>query len=85
MAVQLRSGKELEKVTERNDINTEKESPEKEEEMERKKERKSGPEGHPRLKTCSAISTASPEVQDRRAVCKVSENLSEARDQYALY
>ena len=39
MAVQLRSGKELEKMTERNDIRTEKESPEKEEELERKKER----------------------------------------------
>ena len=39
MAVQLRSGKELEKMTERNDISTEKESPEKEEELERKKER----------------------------------------------
>ena len=39
MAVQLRSGKELEKKTERNDISTEKESPEKEEELERKKER----------------------------------------------
>ena len=31
MAVQLRSGKELEKMTERNDISTEKESPEMEE------------------------------------------------------
>ena len=39
MAVQLRSGKELEKMTERNDISTEKESLEKEEELERKKER----------------------------------------------
>ena len=39
MAVQLRSGKELEKMTERNDSSTEKESPEKEEELERKKER----------------------------------------------
>ena len=39
MVVQLRSGKELEKKTERNDISTEKESPEKEEELERKKER----------------------------------------------
>ena len=39
MAVQLRSGKELEKMTEKNDSNTEKGSPEKEEELERKKER----------------------------------------------
>ena len=39
MAVQLRSGKELEKMTEKNDNSTEKESPEKEEELERKKER----------------------------------------------
>ena len=39
MAVQLRSGKKLEKMTEKNDNSTEKESPEKEEELERKKER----------------------------------------------
>ena len=39
MAVQLRSGKELEKTTEKNDNSTEKESPEQEEELERKKER----------------------------------------------
>ena len=39
MAVQLRSGKELDKMTEKNDNSTEKESPEKEEELERKKER----------------------------------------------
>ena len=39
MAVQLRSGKELEKMTEKNDNSTEKESPEQEEELERKKER----------------------------------------------
>ena len=39
MAVQLRSGKELEKMTEKNDNSTEKGSPEKEEELERKKER----------------------------------------------
>ena len=39
MAVQLRSGKKLEEKTERNDISTEKESPGKEEDLERKKER----------------------------------------------
>ena len=38
MAVQLRSGKELEKMKEKNDSNKEKESPEKEEELEKKKE-----------------------------------------------
>ena len=36
-------------MTEKNDSSTQKESPEKEEELERKKERKSVPEGHPRL------------------------------------
>ena len=36
MAVQLRSGKELEKMTERNDISTEKESPEKNSEQGKK-------------------------------------------------
>ena len=39
MAMQLRSGKELEKKTEKNDNSIDKESPEKEEELERKKER----------------------------------------------
>ena len=39
MAVQLRSGKELEMMKEKNDSNEEKDSPEKEEEMEKKKER----------------------------------------------
>ena len=39
MAVQLRSGKELEIMKEKNDSNKEKESPEKEEELEKKKER----------------------------------------------
>ena len=39
MAVQLRSGKEIGRKTERNDSSTEQESPGKEEEMERKKER----------------------------------------------
>ena len=38
MAVQLRSGKELEMMKEKNDSSTEKESPEKEEELEKKKE-----------------------------------------------
>ena len=37
MAVQLRSGKELEVMKEKNDSSTEKESPEKEEELEKKK------------------------------------------------
>ena len=39
MAIHLRSGKELEKKTEKNDNSIDKESPEKEEELERKKER----------------------------------------------
>ena len=39
MAVQLRSGKELEMMKEKNDSSKEKESPEKEEELEKKKER----------------------------------------------
>ena len=39
MAVQLRSGKELEMTKEKNDSNKEKESPEKEEELEKRKER----------------------------------------------
>ena len=38
MAVQLRSGKELEKIKEKNDSNKEEESPEKEEALEKKKE-----------------------------------------------
>ena len=38
MAVQLRSGKELEKMKEKNDGNKEEESPEKEEALEKKKE-----------------------------------------------
>ena len=38
MAVQLRSGKELEKMKEKNDSNKEEESPEKEEALEKKKE-----------------------------------------------
>ena len=38
MAVQLRSGKELERMTEKVDIKTEKESPKREKELERKKE-----------------------------------------------
>ena len=49
------------------------------------KERRSGPEGYSRLQTCSAISTVTAEIKDRRAVCKVFEDLSEARDQYALH
>ena len=38
MAVQLRSGKEIEKMKEKNDSNKEKGSPEKEEALEKKKE-----------------------------------------------
>ena len=38
MAMQLRSGKELEKMKEKNDSNKEEESPEKEEALEKKKE-----------------------------------------------
>ena len=84
MAVQLRSGKELEKVKDKDDGSKEEESPEKEEALE-KKERRSGQERYQRLKTCSPISTETAEIKDRGAVCEVSENLSEARDQYALY
>ena len=84
MAVQLRSGKELEKMKEKNDSSKEEESLEKKEALE-KKERRSGQERYPRLQTCSPISTETAEIKDRGAVCKVFENLSEAGDQYALY
>ena len=80
MAVQLRSGKELEKIKEKNDSSKEEESPEKEEALEKKKEGvdKKDIKG-------SRPTVPFPQRLHRGVVCKVFENLSKARNKYAIY
>ena len=83
MAVQLRSGKDLEEKTEKDESNKGEEGPEIAETLERKrkKEQLLREEGS-KKKTQNNLPA---DIKDRRTVCKVLKDLSEYGDQHAFH
>ena len=92
MAVQLRSGKELEKEkSEKEEGNKGEGSLENTESLEKERKKEQQEEGERNKKKgqnsmpCSPIPVEIAKVKDRGAVCKVLENLPEVGDQHAIH
>ena len=77
MAVQLRSGKELEEKTEKDESNKGEEGTA----VKRRRKQEEDPEQF----ACSPISTEAAELKNRRTICKVLKDISEAGDQHAFH